>query len=97
MRANAKVTVVNEGNVPIPLAAVTRARTDDGGPDPGPDVTLRVADPPVVDPGTTVTVDATLSVPDELDPTRRHLARVPVGTADLDVIVLPRTASEKPS
>lgn len=92
-----RITVVNEGNVPIPLAAVTRARTDDGGPDPGPDVTLRVADPPVVDPGTTVTVDATLSVPDELDPTRRHLARVPVGTADLDVIVLPRTASEKPS
>jgi hypothetical protein len=96
-RQAVSLLVVNDGNLDLPLAPITRARTDDGGPDPGPDVTLRVADPPVVNPGTTVTVDATLSVPDELDPTRRHLARVPVGTADLEVIVLPRTASETPS
>ena len=91
------VTVSNEGNVAIPLAAVQRARTDDGGPDPGPDVVLTVTDPPVVDPGTTARVEARLLVPPDLDPTRRHTARLPVGTADLDVIILPRTASERPS
>lgn len=96
-RTAVRLTVVNEGNVPIPLATVTRARTDDGGPDPGPDVTLTLDDPPVVEPGTSLTLDATLSVPGDLDPTRRHTARVPVGTADVDVIVLPRNASETPS
>ncbi|WP_406829326.1 hypothetical protein ABEG17_09990 [Pedococcus sp. KACC 23699] len=91
------LTVSNEGNVAIPLAAVLRARTDDGGPDPGPDVVLTVTDPPVVEPGTTARVAATLLVPPDLDPTRRHTARLPIGTADLDVIILPRTASERPS
>ncbi len=91
------LTVSNEGNVAIPLAAVLRARTDDGGPDPGPDVVLTVTEPPVVEPGTTARVETTLLVPPDLDPTRRHTARLPVGTADLDVIILPRTASERPS
>jgi hypothetical protein len=89
------LAVVNDGNVPIPLAVRTRARTDDGGPDPGPDVTLTVPDAPVVPPGGSVAVAAELTVPD-LDPTRRHLARMPVGTADIDVIILPRTETEEP-
>jgi hypothetical protein len=89
--------VVNDGNVDLPLARTTRARTDDGGPDPGPDVVLEVADPPTVRPGATATVSGRLDVPADLDPTRRHTARLPVGTADLEVIVLPRTASETPS
>lgn len=91
------LVVTNDGNVPVPIAPLTRARTDDGGPDPGPDVDLSVADPPTVEPGRTATVAAELAVPDDLDPTRRHLARIPVGTADLDVIILPRTAPEAPS
>lgn len=92
-----RLVVTNEGNVAIPLAAVVRARTDDGGPDPGPDVVLTVADPPVLGPGATATLTTTVTVPRGLDPTRRHVARLPVGTADLDVIILPRTASETPS
>ncbi len=91
------LTVSNEGNVAIPLAAAQRARSDDGGPDPGPDVVLTFPDPPVLGPGATVQLVATVSVPPGLDPTRRHTALVPVGTADLDVIILPRTASERPS
>ena len=88
------ITVTNDGNLPIPLAAVVRARTDDGGPDPGPDVTLTLTDATTAAPGTTSVLRGSLSVPDQLDPTRRHTARVPVGTADLDVIILPRDPSE---
>lgn len=88
------LTVVNDGNVPIPLAAVVRARTDDGGPDPGPDVTLTLTDAATAAPGTTTALHGRLTVPEELDPTRRHTARVPVGTANLDVIILPRDPSE---
>ncbi|KQZ89546.1 hypothetical protein ASD62_09760 [Phycicoccus sp. Root563] len=91
------LTVGNDGNVEVPLAALQRARTDDGGPDPGPDIDLALLEPVVVQPGTTVRVAAHVIVPKGLDPTRRHTARVPVGTADLDVVVLPRTASERPS
>ena len=71
-----------------------RARTDDGGPDPGPDVTLTLTDATTAAPGTTSVLRGSLSVPAELDPTRRHTARVPVGTADLDVTILPRDPSE---
>jgi hypothetical protein len=88
------LTVANDGNLAIPLAAVVRARTDDGGPDPGPDVRLTLAAATTAGPGTTMVLRGSLSVPTELDPTRRHTARVPVGTADLDVIILPRDASE---
>ena len=88
------LTARNDGNVPIPLATVVRARTDDGGPDPGPDVTFTLTEATTVAPGTTTVLRGSLGVPEELDPTRRHTARVPVGTADLDVIILPRDPSE---
>ncbi len=91
------LTVSNDGNVSIPLAGLVRARTDDGGQDPGPDVTLTLEHALTLDPATTVAVHAVLVVPEDLDPSRRHTARIPVGTADLDVIILPRTASETPS
>jgi hypothetical protein len=94
-RQRVTLTLVNHGNVDIPLAALARARTDDGGPDPGPDVSLTVLDPTTVEPGAIVSVAAELTVPDELDPTRRHVARIPVGTADLEVVVLPRTTPEE--
>lgn len=84
----------NTGNVALPLAALTRARTDDGGPDPGPDVVLRIADPPTVEPGQRVTVPAALEIPD-LDPARRHTASVPIGLSSLDIHVLPRTLPEE--
>jgi len=96
-RQTVSLFVANEGNVDLPLAPTTRARTDDGGPDPGPDVVLEVDDAPTLRPGATATVSGHLVVPAALDPTRRHVARIPVGTADLEVIVLPRTASETPS
>ncbi len=88
-------SVANEGNVTMALAAVVRARTDDGGPDPGPDVTLTLAVSTSVAPGSTAVLEGHLTVPAELDPTRRHTARIPVGTADLDVIILPRDPSEE--
>ena len=73
------------------------ALADDGGPDPGPDISLTVLDPTTLEPGTIVSVAGELTVPDDLDPTRRHVARIPVGTADLEVVVLPRTTTEEPS
>ena len=88
------LTLANDGNLAIPLATVVRARTDDGGPDPGPDVVLTLTGATTAAPGSTTLLRGTLSVPEELDPTRRHTARVPVGTADLDVIILPRDPSE---
>ena len=88
------LTLANDGNLAIPLATVVRARTDDGGPDPGPDVVLTQTGATTAAPGSTTLLRGTLSVPEELDPTRRHTARVPVGTADLDVIILPRDPSE---
>lgn len=88
------ITVANDGNLPIRLAAEVRARTDDGGPDPGPDVTLTLTAATTVAAGSTTVLQGHLTVPAELDPTRRHTARIPVGTADLDVIILPRDPSE---
>lgn len=85
------LVVRNEGNVDVPLAPVTRARTDDGGPDPGPDVTLTLRSPGTVPAAGSVTRTGRLDVPADLDPTRRHRASVPVGLADLDVIVLARS------
>ena len=91
------LVVTNTGNVRMPLAALTMARTDDGGPDPGPDVSLALDAPAVVEPGQTVTLAARLEVPPGLDPARRHTASVPVGVADLDVVILPRDRSESKS
>jgi hypothetical protein len=90
------LTVSNDGNLTSALAAVVRAHTDDGSPDPdaGPDVTLTLTAAATVAPGTTTVLEGHLTVPEELDPTRRHTARIPVGTADLDVIILPRDPSE---
>jgi hypothetical protein len=94
-RSEVSLRVANDGNLDIPLAAVIRARTDDGGPDPGPDVILTLDAGTTLAPGTTADLHGHLTVPPELDPTRRHTARVPVGTADLDVIILPRDPSER--
>ncbi|NYG06661.1 hypothetical protein BJ986_001148 [Phycicoccus badiiscoriae] len=90
------LTVSNDGNLAIPLAAIVRAATDDGSPDPaaGPDVTVTLTAGTTVAPGTTAVLEGHVTVPAELDPTRRHTARIPVGTADLDVIILPRDPSE---
>lgn len=95
-RQDVELEVTNEGNVDVTVAALARARTDDGGPDPGPDVSLVLDADVIATASSTVSATGHLEVPD-LDPTRRHTARLPVGLADLDVIILPRTASESPS
>ena len=95
-RQDVELEVTNEGNVDIIVAALSRARADDGGPDPGPDVSLVLDAAVVATAASTVSATGHVEVP-ELDPTRRHTARIPVGLADLDVIILPRTASESPS
>jgi hypothetical protein len=87
------IVAVNEGNVDLPLASVTRGRTSDGGKEPGPDVTLTLSAPIVLGAACTVTVHGLLEVPPSLEPTRRHTASVPVGLADLEVIILPRTTA----
>jgi hypothetical protein len=83
---------VNGGNVDVPLAMVTRGRTSDGGEEPGPDVTLTLREPIVLAAASTLSVHGRLKVPQSLEPTRRHTASVPVGLADLEVIILARTA-----
>ena len=87
------IVAVNEGNVDVPLATVTRGRTSDGGKEPGPDVTLTLDAPVVLPVASTVTLHGQLEVPPSLEPTRRHTASVPVGLADLEVIILPRTTA----
>lgn len=83
---------VNEGNVDVPLAVVTRGRTSDGGEEAGPDVTLTLPEPVVLAAASTLSLQGRLKVPPTLEPTRRHTASVPVGLADLEVIILARTA-----
>lgn len=95
-RQDVELEITNEGNVDVTVAALSRARTDDGGPDPGPAVSLVLDAAVVATAASTVSAAGHLEVPD-LDPTRRHTARIPVGLADLDVIILPRTASESSS
>ena len=91
------IDVANDGNVAIPLAGRVIAATDDGRGEPGPEITLEVDNPTTLEPGDSVTLKGHLAVPKGLDPARRHVARLPVGVADLIVIVLPHTESETPS
>ena len=84
------IVAVNEGNVELTLASVTKGRTSDGGKEPGPDITLTLKTPVILAAASTVTVHGRLSVPRSLEPTRRHTAKVPIGLADLEVIILPR-------
>lgn len=92
-RQDLTIVVVNEGNVDVPLASLTRARTCDGGDDPGPDVTLTLDRHRVAPAASSLTLTAHIEVPTGLDPTRRHRASVPVGLADLEVIVLARSTA----
>lgn len=87
------IVAVNEGNVDVPLAPVTTGRTSDGGKDPGPDITLTLREPAVLAAASTITVHGRLKVPSTLEPTRRHTAHVPVGLADLEVIILARNSA----
>ena len=91
------IDVANDGNVAIPLAGRVIAATDDGRGEPGPEITLEVDNPTTLEPGDSVTLKGHLAVPKGLDPARRHVARLPVGVADLLVIVLPHTELENPS
>ena len=88
------LVVTNDGNLAIPLAARVLAPTSDGRPEPGPDVALALEAAVTIPPGGSATLAGHLEVPDTLDPRRRHTASLPVGVADLSVIVLPRNASE---
>ncbi|HEX2704603.1 MAG TPA: hypothetical protein VHM65_02500 [Candidatus Lustribacter sp.] len=93
-RTSLELVVRNDGNVAIALAGTTRSWTvpsGKGDADHGPEVTLRLgADDLVLEPGGMVRVTATLEVPEDLDREHRHESRVPLGLADLTVLVLPR-------
>jgi hypothetical protein len=96
-RQEVVLAVRNDGNVPVPLARRSIARTDDGGKEPGPDVALVLESDVTIEPGVSLTLRGHLEVPRELEPARRHTATIPVGVADLEVIILPRSASETKS
>ncbi len=83
-----ELRVRNEGNVAIGLARRVRARTRCDGVVSDLDVELTLDASLTVEPGVAVDARGELLVP-ALDPRRRHEARVPVGTADLHVVVLP--------
>jgi hypothetical protein len=89
------VRITNQGNVPVPIASVLRARVWTNGVVDDLDVTLTLDAPLTVQPGLAVDATGRLVVPDTLDPTRRHQARIPLGTATLVVLVLPH--DEKPT
>lgn len=91
------LSITNDGNVAMPLAPRALASTSDGGPEAGPDVALDLDNGVTVDPGAEVTLTGHVEVPDTLDPARRHTATIPVGVADLVVIILPLSAPEAPS
>jgi hypothetical protein len=92
-RTKVQLRLVNQGNVAIPLARTTRGQTGDDDDDP--EVSLVLTASAVLGAGETREVTGTLTVPDGLDPARRHEALVPVGVCDLRVTVLPRDP-EKP-
>jgi hypothetical protein len=114
-RQDITLLLTNDGNVRMPLAALTLASavTDEPGPArvaPGEagrgeaarggrrasDVALVLDEPAVVEPGQSLAVSGHLEIPEGLDPARRHIATIPVGVADLDVIILPRATEKRP-
>ncbi|HSV66930.1 MAG TPA: hypothetical protein VLJ59_13600 [Mycobacteriales bacterium] len=85
-----ELVVHNDGNVAIALAREAHGYTRDDGDSVGPDIRLSLGNVGEVGPGAQVEVTATLDVPADLAPYRRHEARIPVGLTDLAVVVLPR-------
>ncbi|HTY72215.1 MAG TPA: hypothetical protein VMI11_07280 [Actinomycetes bacterium] len=101
-----EVQVTNMGNVVADLAATARARllvdADVPGPFLGPgaagtptelDAVLRLPAPVSLPPGSAETLAATVEIPAGLDAERRYVASLPVCTATVHVVVVPRTAT----
>ena len=83
------VVVRNDGNQALELAELVRA--DVGDPPDESTVTGRLSGPATIEPGRTAVLALTVGLPAGLDPTRRHLARLPLGPAEIEVVVPPRT------
>ena len=83
------VSVENTGNVETPLARVTTS--EDG------EVRLTLTSAPSIPPGGSADIKARVTVDDALDAHRRHELDVPVGTADIVFVVLPRAEKRRPS
>jgi hypothetical protein len=100
-----QLVVSNTGNVPVRLARTTAATAVVVIPyavERGAAITLTL-DPTAyaatggsIPPGAAVTLPAQVSVPQELDPQRRHVALLPVGLADIRVVVAPRDPPPDP-
>ncbi len=90
------IAVRNYGNVPIPLASLTRGRlVPHDRDDPQgefPDATMTLPKTTIVEPGAEVVLSATVTIPKGLAPDRRHRAHLPLGPADLVITVLPTDA-----
>lgn len=82
------VVVHNRGNVALHLAAVVKADLE-GDADRG-TVLGRLPEPVDVVPGAMAALSLTIELPADLDPARRHVVLLPIGPADLEVVVLPR-------
>lgn len=87
------IIVRNFGNVPVPLARVSRGHLvahDSGDPDEdSPDATLTLPRSVTLQPGVELSMQVDVEVPKGLPHDRRHRANLPVGPADLVVTVLP--------
>ncbi|WP_426566608.1 hypothetical protein ACPPVT_08740 [Angustibacter sp. McL0619] len=87
--------ITNQGNVSVHVASVLKARVWTNGVVGDLDVTLTLDAAVTVEPGVALDATGRVAVPDDLDPTRRHQARIPLGTATLVVLVLP--CDDKPT
>jgi uncharacterized membrane protein len=83
------VSVTNTGNVVTPLAPLTTSK--DG------EIRLALGKTPLLAPGSAADIEAEVTVDDQLDPHRRHEFDVPIGTADVVFVVLPRAERRRTS
>lgn len=85
------VVVRNDGTVPVDLPATVRADLDEGPVTGRLDAAVRIA------PGRSAVLALTVELPKELDPSRRYAVKLPIGPAELEVVVPPYTPTARPT
>lgn len=92
------VVVRNEGNVDVTLVGLVHADLRRDGRqvqegDDSPAAAARLPGPVRLEPGSSAVLDLTVELPDDLDPTRRYVAELPIGSALLTLVVPPGAAT----
>jgi hypothetical protein len=85
------VVVRNDGTVAVDLPATVRADLDEGP------VTGRLDAAVRVEPARSAVLALTIELPPKLDATRRYAVKLPLGPAELEVVVPPRTPIARPT